>query len=318
MLGLETVVEIGVQASAAEPATQARQALNVYSITGGRTRGLPDDPILNGGFQNLSDPTLPGPGLPDHRIRVSVPLCEAQFPFWCRAFFGAPVTTGLAPNHIHTFRSGVAALPYVLIQHQRQASDFSRHWSCVGEELSIDLSSEREGFAMAEISFVGIDETIAASTLAGTVTAAPTLVRNPQANVNAIYNGVSGGQVMGGKITFKRNLKRVYAADGSAHPVAIEYQGKSTLEGELNCRYANQTMLADARARTERAITMELLTNANRGLRFLMGQALLAETPVDISGPDGVEFAIPIKGHQSASVAALQAVALSGSASITL
>lgn len=315
MLGLETVVEIATQTDFATFNTSARQALNVYSIKGGQSRSRPQDPILNGGMQNLSDPTAPAPGKREHRLEIEAPLCIAQFPFWCRAFFGAPTTSGAPSDYSHLFKSGVSTLPILSIQHKRQTSDYSRHLGLVGESMRIKLDPEADGFGRVMMSFVGISESIQTSAAAGTVTAAPTLTRPAEALANILYNAVSGGQVMSGELEFKRKLKRVRGADGTGAPRAVQYDGKSELTGSLRCRYESQTMLADARADTERAIVLELLSSATRGIRFTAAHGLLDETPIDIGGPDGVEIDIPLIGYQNASDPALQVTCLSGVAS---
>lgn len=310
MLGLETQVEIAAQADATTFNTTARQALNVYKITGGQTRSRPEDPILNGGFENLTDPTEPGPGLPDHKVTVEVPLCIAQFQYWLRAFFGAPATTDEDPDYSHLFKSGTA-LGYVSLQQKLQASDYRRHVGLVGEEMKISLSPESDGFGRATMSFMGIEEQRGTSAAAGTVTAAPTLDRPAEALANVLWNAVSGGQLIGGELTFKRNLKRIRAADGTGLPNRIEYNGKSTLSGSVKLRYANQSIISDAWSRTERAMQMELLRSSVRGLRFLCGHALLDETPIGADGPDGVEVDVPLMAYQSASDPALRITALS-------
>lgn len=315
MLGLETQVEIAQQVDPTTFNATARKALNVYKITGGQTRSRPEDPILNGGFENLTDPTEPGPGLPDHKVTVEVPICVAQFQYWLRAFFGAPTTTDDDPDYSHLFKSG-SALNYISIQQRLQANDYRRHVGLVGEEMKIALNPESDGFARATLTFMGIEEQRDTATAAGTVTAAPTLDRPAEALANVLWNAVSGGQLIGGELTFKRNLKRIRAADGTGLPNRIEYNGKSSLTGSVRLRYANQSIIADAWSRTERTMQMELLRTAARGVRFLCGHALLDETPIGADGPDGVEVDVPLMAYQSATNPALRVTALSSIASL--
>lgn len=315
MLGLETVVQIAQQVDATTFNTTARQALNVYKISGGQTRSRPQDGILNGGFQNLTDPTQPAPGLPDHKLTIDAPICVAQLGFWLRAFFGAPATTGTTPNYSHAFKSGIAALPYISILHQRQTGDFASHVGCVGEEFRIKLDPEQPGFGMISMSFIGIEETQAGVIPAGTVTAAPTLDRPAERLASVLYNAVAGGTIMNGELVFKRKLKRIRGADGTGKPRAIQYDGKSELTGSVRCRYESQAMLNDARSDTERVIELQLLKTAQRGYKFQVGHGLLNETPVGAEGPDGVEIDIPLIGFQNAADPALLVTALTAVAS---
>jgi len=315
MLGLETELEIASQVDAATFNVTARQKLNVYRCTGGQTRSRPQDNILNGGMQNLSDPTQPAPGLPEHRIEIEAPICVAQLPFWLRAFFGPPTTSGAATDYTHIFKSGVAVLPYISIQQKRQTGDFAKHLGCVGESFRIKLDPEQDGFGRIMMSFIGISETQAATTAAGTVAANPTLDRPAERLANILYNAVSGGQVLSGEINFKRKLKRIRSADATGLPRAIQYDGKSELTGSLRCRYDSMAMLNDARGDTERAIVMELLRSSVRGMRITVAHGLLDEVPVGADGPDGVEIDIPLTGYQNSADPALQITALSSVAS---
>lgn len=312
MLGLESTVELGIQPSSAKPTTQARTSLNIYKFTGGGSEAMPDDPLLGGGLNNGSDPTEPGPGLDDHKVTVVVPVCEAQFPLWLRAFFGAAVASGADPDFVYTYHSGAGALPYCYLEQKLQTNDYRRHWSCVGESLDIDWSSDAEGFAQATLGFIGLgeDEPKTAA-LAGVVTAAPALLRAPQREVGITYNGVA--TVIGGKMNFKRTLKRHRNADGTGVPYAVEYNGKSSLEGSFKVRYTGQTMNTDAMNRTVRETVLELLSNADRGLRFTLPTMRLGRTPVPIEGPDGVEFDFPWRAWQTSGAAALAVAALSAS-----
>lgn len=316
MLGLETVVEIAEQSVAGTFNVTARKALNVYSIQGGRTKTRPEDPILNGGFQNLTDPTEPGPGLDEHRLTVVVPVCVAQFPYWLRAFFGAPTTTGAGPDYTHAFASGVASLPYISLQDKLQANDFRRHVGLVGQEMRIALDPSADGFARATLTFIGLNEERAQTAAAGTVTAPPTLDRPAESRANILWNAVAGGQIIGGELVFARKLKRIRSADATGLPSRIELDGKSTLGGSLKLRYQNQTIVQDGWNRQERATVMELLKSVTRGFRFTCAHALLDETPVDRGGPDGVELDVPLTAYQSASNPALKVEALSAITSL--
>ena len=313
MLGLQSTIDLGLQASATNPTTQARTTVNVYSFTGGASEAMPEDNVLGGGLNNGSDPVLPGPGLDDHRVTAIVPICEAQFPLWMRAFFGAAAASGTGPNYLYDYSSGAAALPYCYIEHKLQTSDYRRHFGCVGESLDIDWMADAEGFARASLAFVGLSEADPqTAVLAGAVTAAPALVRNAQRSVNITYNAVAS--VIGGKLSFKRNLKRHRNADGTGVPYAVEYNGKSSLEGTFKVRYTGSTLNADAVARTARQTILELLTNANRGLRFTLATMRLGRTPVPIEGPDGVEFEFAWKAWQTSGNAAMVVRALSAAA----
>lgn len=316
MLGLETQIEVGLQSSATAFSTD-RQALNVYKITGGETLSRPEDPLLHGGLANLTDPTEPGPGLPEHKVTVEVPLCINQFPLWLIAFFGPPTTTGASPDYAHAFRSG-GGLGYVSIQDRLQVGDYRRHLGCVGEEMKIALDPGADGFARVTMTFVGIREERDITTAAGTVVDAPALDRAAEYLAKVLWNAVAGGQLIGGELTFKRKLKRIRSGDGTGRPSRIEYDGKSALSGSIKLRYTDQTVVADAWARTERTLQMELLRSLGRGLKVLTSHALLDVVPVGRDGPDGVEIDIPLVGYQSASDPALTLTALSGSATLAL
>lgn len=315
MQGLESTVSIGKQADATDPTTLARQSLNIYGITGGQTESDEDDDILGGGLENGSDPVAPAPGLDEHRVQVRVPACIAQLPWWFAAFFGTEAAGGDDPDYTHTWKSG-QALPYIFLEHKLKTGRYRRHFGLVGESLEVDWDAERSGFAMVTMSFIGLKETTATTALTGTVTPAPTLDRPAQKLVNMIYDGVSGGDIMGGRLQFNRTLKRVRAADGSGVPYKVELDGTSRLEGSLRLRYDDDSFVDDGIAKTARAFSIELMRTAARGLQFEMDNMRLSRTPIDIDGPDGVEYEMAFKAWQDSDSPALRAIALNGSATV--
>ena len=318
MLGLQSQVTVGAQPVIGTANTTQRTNLNIYKIDGGSSASLPDDNILSGGFNNGSDPTPPAPGLVDHKLQIDVPLCVNQFPLWLLACFGASTDSGTNPNYTHSFASGAANPAGVTIEHQLQTSDYRRHLFCVMDSFSLDLSADKEGFAMASLGFMGYDEIVQTAALAGTVTAAPALSRPAQALLNILYNGVSGaGQIMGGKINFKRNLKRHRRADGTGLPYEISYDNRSELSGSLHVRYKDGALNADAIALTTRSLEMDLMSGTNTGLKFVMNNIVLERTPVPVQGPSGVEYDINFKGWQTAGAPAITASVLNQTATVS-
>lgn len=318
MLGLETQVSVGAQTLVATPNTTQRTNLNVYKIDGGASESMPDDPILSGGYNNGSDPTAPAPGLGDHKLAIDVPLCVNQLPLWLMAGFGASTDAGADPNYSHLFASGAAVVPGVTVEHQLKANDYRQHLFCAMESFSLDLSSDKEGFGMASLSMIGYDEIVANAALAGTVTAAPPLDRPAQALLNLLYNGVGGaGNIMGGKLTFTRKLKRHRKADGSGLPYEISYDDRSELSGSIHVRYKDNTLNADAVARSLRAIELQLMSTPTKGVKFRASNCRLERTPVPVQGPSGVEYDINFKGWQDAVGPALTATVLNQSPAVS-
>lgn len=313
MLGLESTISIGKQASFADPTTQARQSLNIYGISGGGTDQDADDNILGGGLNNASDPVAPAPGLDDHKLTLKTPICINQTPWLFASFFGTETASGADPDYEHAWKSG-QALPPIFVEHQLKSGKFRRHFGLVGESMTIDLSSDREGFGMIETTYIGLKETKATSALTGVVTAAPALDRPAQKLCSVVYNDVAGGNIIGGKFTFKRTLKRHRAADGTGVPYSVEVDNISQLTGSIRVRFDDGTLLDDAFARTERTLALHLLRSSVRGVKFSLPHQRLSRTPTDIPGPGGLEMDIPLRGWQTSSDAALLAQVLSGAA----
>lgn len=311
MLGLESTISIGKQASFTDPSTLARQSLNIYGISGGGTDQDADDNILGGGLNNASDPVAPAPGLDDHKITIKTPLCINQTPWLLAAFFGTETPTGTTPDYTHSWSSG-QALPAVFLEHQLKSGKYRRHWGLVGESLTVDLSADREGFGMLEATFVGLKETRATSALTGVVTAAPALDRPAQKMCSVIYGGVAGGNIIGGKFTYKRTLKRHRSADGTGVAYSVEVDNISSLSGSIRARFDDGALLDDAFDRTERTLALELLRSSVRGVKFSLPHQRLSRTPTDIPGPGGLEMDMPLRGWQTSSDAALLVQVLSG------
>jgi hypothetical protein len=315
MIGLESTVSVGKQASTANPSTQARQLLNVYKIDGGQTANDETDNLLGGNLTNTEDPVFPAPGLDDHRITLEVPLCNTQFGWWLAAYFGTEVASGTNPNYTHAWTSG-GALPNMFIEHQAKSGRFRRHFCCVGESMEIDLDAERSGFAMGKFTFVGLSETSATAALTGTVTAAPALDRPAQKLVNVTYNSIAGGDLIGGKFSHKRTLKRIRSADGTGLPYVVELDAVSEISGEIRTRFHDDTFADDGIASTTRALGLYLMTNATRGIKFDFAAARLARTPLTIDGPGGVEYSPSFKAWQTSGAAAMIARTLNSQATM--
>lgn len=313
MLGLETTVSIGKQASATNPSTLARQLVNVYKVGGGQTDSDEADNILGGGLTNSEDPVYPAPGLDDHRVTFEVPLCTTQFGWWLAAYFGSEVASGVNPNYVHTWTSG-GALPYIFFEHKLKSGRYRRHFGCVGESMDIDLDAERSGFAMAKFTFVGLSEVADTAALAGTVAAAQALDRPAQKLVNITYNAVAGGDLMGGKFTHKRTVKRLRSADGTGLPYAVELDAVSELTGDLRTRFHDDTFYDDGVAKTARALGLYLLTSADRGIKFDFPNARLSRAPVDVDGPNGVEYSPSFRAWQTGAAALMTAKTLNAQA----
>lgn len=317
MQGLDSIISIGLQADFENPAELNRQLIQVYNFSGGQTEDDAEDNILGGGFENNSDPTYAAPGLDDHRVTFEVALCSNQFPLVCAAFFGAETASGSSPNYTHLFKSGRVLVP-IFIEHQLKTGRYRRHWACVGEELSVDLNAESEGYGKAKFSFVGLSETNAGSALDGDITAVPALNRPAQKMVNGLYNAVSGGDLMGGSFSFKRTLKRVRSADGTGLPFEVQYEDASSLTGSIRTRSNDETFQGDAIAKTARTFELQLMNSGVNGIKFLMPNMRLSRKPIDISGPGGVEDEFSFRAWQTTSAAALEVRTLNQTATAVL
>lgn len=317
MLGKLSQVSIGKQVSFADPTTLDRQSLNIYSINGGQSDNFVDDPILGGGLNNGSDPSMPAPGLDDHKVTIKAPLCIDQAPFWFASFFGDETASGSTPNYSHVWNSG-QALPIIFLEHLIKAGVYRRHFGLVGESITVDLDAEREGFAMMEMTYIGLRDAKSTTALGGTVDPAPTLNRAAQKLVNIVYNSVSGGYLIGGKFTFARKLKRHRSADGTGAPYSVEQDGDSTLTGTLRTRFENDAFVDDGIAQTERALELQLMKSAQRGLKFGMPHMRVNRTPVSVDGPDGIEINFDMRAWQTTADAALAVTALNAQATVSL
>lgn len=313
-LGLEQTIALGIQASKATPTTQARTLINAYSFDGGLTEGRKPDALLPAGLNNIYDSTPSAPAIDDHKLTLVTPLDEVQFALVLLAFFGTATDSGAGP-YVHDFSSGAASVPYVFFEKKLGASDFRQHISCVGETLDINLDAEKEGFGQVTTTWVGITETPSATTMPGVVTAAPALIRNPQRNNNNTYNGVAAQ--IGGKISFKRQLKRLRNSDGTGVPYDVVRNDVNMCDGSWHVRYKDQTLTTDQIARQKRQAIVELLTSATQGIRFTVPNHILARTPEPLPGPAGIEYDLPWTAEQSSAAAMFKATILNATAVLT-
>jgi hypothetical protein len=126
---------------------------------------------------------------------------------WLRLLLGPPTTTGTSPNFIHTFASGVGALPSNSVE--IGYPDVPSYDVCTGvraDTLEIDFSPT--GAATAGFGLMGQGSVRSGTSSGGTPTAAPyTAFHKAQGSISR--NGSPLAQVTGARMTYANGMEMV-------------------------------------------------------------------------------------------------------------
>lgn len=312
----------------ASAALYAIQETVYGTAPGGNWRQLPFISCDLGPEQPLIDANVIGigggrhPAQPFRDIRsvtgnVVVPMDENNIGIWLRLMLGAPVTTGSNPNFTHVYKAGatVANMPsssfevaYPLVPH------FDVLTGVKADTMEVEFSPS--GAATASFGVVGRGSTTAVTTGAGTPVAfayAPfsrnqgTITRGGSAlgNVTAANLRVTNNHDV---IQTIRNDLLIEGADPGLYAVT----------GQITVRFADTTLLTQARDGTAAAIELGYSLNANRNVVFRMANTMLALAKTPIEGPGGVQAAFDFVAYFDATDAtALQVTLRNGTSAYT-
>jgi hypothetical protein len=288
VVGAQVRLTMGVETLYGTAAGGNYNQLGFTELDLGTGQDLLDSPVI--GLSADRDPADPFLGQVDTSGRVTVPINEDGFGHWLRLLFGAPTTSGGAPNFVHTFDGGVTTPPSNTIQIDYTSTLTSRYSVMTGVrggDLNIDFSPN--GPALASISLIAQGETRTGTSGAGTpVAVAGTNFQRSMGSVT--YNGSALGQVVGGSVRYSNNLEAVRTIRADRRIEGAD-PGIVAITGDLRLRLsaAAETLLADAEANTTRTLALRLQRTAQRYLDLSMGRVWLSAPKRPISGPAGIE-----------------------------
>lgn len=236
-----------------------------------------------------------------------VPVDLINFGYWLKMLLGVATVTGTT-DKTHVFLSGKTALPSFSMEKAFPAvPSFGMYLGVMAGSLSFDLSPN--GPANATVALMGLGETQATVTGAGTPTLAPiTRFMRPSATIKK--DGVALAKVTGGSMTFSNGLSMVQTIRNDNRIDSIDL-GQSTAGGDLRIRYADNTLITQAIAGTPCALEYAFSISATKSIKFEFPRVLISRPGVEVTGPGGIELPVSWQADFDATVGAMMRVTLS-------
>ena len=167
---------------------------------------------------------------------------------------------------------------------------------------------QRSGLLTATLGLVARNETVAASTAAGTPTAiALQRFSNFQGTVNR--DGALLGQLISAEFNWSNNLDRIETVRGDGLIDGAD-PGMASLTGRLQLRLADMAMINQAIAGTPSEIVASWSLGANASFTFTAHAVHLSRPRVPVQGPQGVQVTFDFVAARAASPARMATAVL--------
>jgi len=234
-----------------------------------------------------------------------VPLDTVHIGKWLRMLFGAPVTTGTAPNYQHVFKSGSGALPSEAFE--KAFPDIGSYERLTGVRANtMEVPISDAGGADVTFGLLGMQEATSSTSSAGSpATAAFTRFQRPSGEIR--MNGNPLGLITGGTWRFSNNMTVVdntVRADQVAEGIDF---GQSTGSGNVEMRFKDYSMVDQAISGLPVSLDYTLTLNANTSIEFRYPRAFLQRQRRPVDSPRGISIAVPfIAGYDPVSACLMQ------------
>jgi hypothetical protein len=254
-------------------------------------------PVIGGSAANDFDTPELGADMQECSGDIVYPLCINQAGDWLFDVFGAPVTTGTAPNITHTFSSGAATAPRMLAAEVLLSTTRQRRFlGLTPTGLKFDVRKDQSGDSTQRmtVSYMGRSETTNAAALAGVQAErayAPVSGRTAQ----VLINGVASAEVTGASFDYRTGVEAVNVLDGVPDTASgIERGADGTCTGSIKVRTNTNTFhtLSDGSAAVN--IGFQLGTAA-AGLLVTV-RASIGKRGQPVSGRGALEAEFPFTG----------------------
>lgn len=235
-----------------------------------------------------------------------VPLDTVHIGRWLRLLLGAPTTTGSNPNWIHTYQSGSATLPYNSVE--KAYTDITRFERVAGVRAgSMSVSLAPDGAAQATVGLMGLAETTAATSGAGTpVVTAFSRFFNVQGSISR--GGTNLGLVTSAEFEFSNNMEMLATVRNDYRMEDIE-EGLASASGAVTMRFADHSIYeAAAASASPAALAVAWTIDANTSITFTFGRTFLTKDGAPIDGPRGISQRFRFVAGPHATTGVMQAV----------
>lgn len=280
-----------------------------YSSSLKPTEPLEPDPILGVPRNNDVDATDPAPGLETHGGDHVFPLDLGVMPLLAHAMFGPPVTTGVAPDLVHTYKSGSRELPTFLAEFPfgRTAPTVFHHHGLGLSRAQFQIRREA-GYRRVTTTWIGQRTTRPLATVAPVDMVVPTLDAVPASFGGVRINGTQVGNLIEASLQYDTGLTPKDYVTPQAYIDGLERGNDATCTGSLSIRFANADFYDLALSGAFLSLDFEYAKSAARSALFAMPRVRLSKTGPEITGPGGIEARFDFSASQSLAVPMLSLV----------
>jgi len=274
-----------------DPGTKAgkKMPFNDVSVSGSQALNTAQT-ILNG-----RNPTMPFAGNKEVGGTIVVPVDLTAFPWWLRAVFGAPTTTGAGP-YTHVFKVPTAQ-PSMVLEKKFDFGTSQTYIKANGCKVgSLDIAFGGDGELTASLEIVGASEAAPNSTPYAASPTALTLARLGNFQAAILEGGSAISTVTDLKLKLGCNLDTSSRCIGGGGVLADLPEGVVEVSGSLTALFDATTLLTKAAGLTESSLAVTL-TSGTHSLKLEVPELLYSPKSPGINGPMGIKQDYSFQGY---------------------
>lgn len=262
--------------------------------------------------KNVLDPTRPRKGFFRLTGELVLDADTRQLPVWLRAGMGAPVTTAVDDKFSHLFESGSKAEQYFDLAVKVGASDVRVYEGLTLSQLSTQFNGENTQDFNINISLGGLRRKKLSAFPSGTIEATP--LEAPVLRALFAVDDVVAANMLSGSFSFSRNLQdgiflSATPSVSSLRPNGNQHSGSATFRA-IGAVYDQMEEDEDTFSAAFRLLGVV----DDHEIILKHPQALLAASPMPITGPGQIERTLNWSPYQTAAAAAAQIVIVNDTA----
>ncbi|MCU0589863.1 MAG: phage tail tube protein [Desulfobacterales bacterium] len=237
-------------------------------------------------------PTQPFAGNKSVRGPIVIPVDSLALPYWLKAMFGAPVTTGAGP-YVHEFKIG-ATMPSITLEvpFTDLATDkYSRFVGCKIASFAIETGGDGE--LVLSLDVAGANHSFENAAFCTPTAVALARLQNFQAAVTEGGSSLTNAKLVGFNVDFGLDLSQYTIGAGGV--LGSIPEGIVGISGRVRTLFEDTTLLAKGAALTESGVKATWTGSAS-SIFELEAQELYYEwTTPEITGPQGLDVDMPFR-----------------------
>jgi len=301
--GRSTKVRIAYESTYGTAETTGFFELNTYAHDFKRNRPLVADDVLGAGYHNGVDARPAAPNVEDGSWSIEVPFDLTQIGYWLKAGLGD--VTGSGTPKVHSFTSGVAALPSMTMERELASGQFEEAIGAVITKMTFSFGA---GPGFHSVKIEGICKQVTepyASTLAGTPTVVTLAARIAKSLGVVKVATTQIGAIISGEVVLTNEVVADRFVGDTAFISQVNLVNQDC-EWNLDARYKTDVLRAYANLSSglpaAQRLDVEYITSSS--LKAVLTSLAVRAEPVGAPVTNGGLVTISIKGRAEVGAAA--------------